>query len=31
MPTPLSLPEPRNEPLANSPLGLVVCQVRHYY
>lgn len=29
MPTPLSLPEPRNEPLVNSPLGLVVCQVRH--
>lgn len=29
MPTPLSLPEPRNEPLANSPLSLVVCQVRH--
>lgn len=29
MPTPLSLPEPSNEPLANSPLSLVVCEVRH--
>lgn len=29
MPTPLSLPEPRNETLKNSPLSLVVCQVRH--
>lgn len=29
MPAPLSLPEPRNEPLQNSPLRLVVCEVRH--
>lgn len=31
MPAPLSLPEPRNEPLQDSPLRLVVCEVRHHF